>query len=150
MKKIITLLCAICICMTCNPTIPVNALETDNSDSQMTNERSGWLLGDHYLKVSPYSGSLCICADVCATEKMETLGFKDVIVQYSYNNSDWYDEWNAGDFLKNDVSIYELYNYIMSLERSSCYYRIRCTLYAKKSTFNTQKVETVSNSVWID
>ena len=99
--------------------------------------------------VSNYNSSLCVSISTVATESVEKIGVKDLTVQYSYDGTNWYNEWNAGDFLAYDTNGYSLSNYIMALDRSGCYYRISCTHYAQKSFLNTQSVSGTSNAVWI-
>lgn len=151
MKKLAFILCLTGLCMFGMGEMPVNAAEEIDEVCTETveEERAEGLVKDHYVSVSNYYGSLCISAYTQAIENMEVIGLKDVTAQYSYDGVTWYDEWNAGDFVTEGSNEYSLTNYIMSVERSGCYYRISCKHYAKKGFLNSQSIPAVSNSVWI-
>ena len=150
MKKILSVLCITSFLISGIPTISVNAEGIREESTEATDiERASWYLSYHNINVSNYNGSLCVNTVTRATESMEEIGIKDLIVQYSYNGNNWYNEWNAGDFLDYNTNGYELNNYIMALDRSGCYYRVSCTHYAKKAFLNTQSVNDTSNAVWI-
>lgn len=150
MKKILSVLCITSLLVSGIAGIPVTAEETENTCKETTNmERASWYLSYYNTNVSNYNGSLCVNINTRATESMEKIGVKNLTVQYSYDGTNWYNEWNAGDFLAYDTNGYSLNNYIMALDRSGCYYRISCTHYAQKSFLNTQSVSGTSNAVWI-
>lgn len=148
MKKIFSLLCmASLLCSM--PSISAQAVEVEEPCIETAVPASEGLIHKCNLSVSNYNGSLCVVAKTKASSEMAEIGVKDLTVQYSYDGSNWYDEWNAGNFLDYNTDEYDLSNYIISLERSGCYYRATCTHYAKKSIFNTQSESHTSNSVWI-
>lgn len=150
MKRILSVLCITSLLISGIAGMPVIAAETENICEKTTDiERASWYLSCYSANVSSYNGSLCVNINTNATEKMEEIGIKNLTIQYSYDNVNWYNEWNAGDFLAYNTNGHELNNYIMALDRSECYYRICCTHYAKKSFLNTQSVSNTSNAVWI-
>lgn len=127
----------------------VNAAEVEQSCTEIVEPASEGLINNYAIWVSDYNGSLCVTSKTYAPSNMEEIGVKDLIVQYSYNGSDWHDEWNAGNFLAYGTSEHILSNYIIALERNGCYYRVTCNHYAKKSFLKTQSDPNTSNSVWI-
>lgn len=150
MKKFLSILCITSLLVSGITGIPVIAAESENICEETTDkERASWYLSYYNTYVSNYNGSLCVNINTRATESMEKIGVKDLIVQYSYDGTSWYNEWNAGDFLAYNTNGYSLNNYIMALDRNGCYYRISCTHYAQKSFLNTQSVTGTSNAVWI-
>ena len=148
MKKMCALFCMVSLLIYSMSPISVQAVEMDESCTEIDMQSEG-LIYNCNLTASNYNGSLCVTSKTHAPSNMEEIGLKDLIVQYSYNGSDWYDEWNAGDFLAYGTSEHILSNYIISLERSGCYYRVTCKHYAKKSFGKTQSDPNTSNSVWI-
>ncbi len=150
MKKFLSVLSITSLLVSGITGIPVRAAETENICEETTDtERASWYLSYYNTYVSNYNSSLCVSISTVATESVEKIGVKDLTVQYSYDGTNWYNEWNAGDFLAYDTNGYSLSNYIMALDRSGCYYRISCTHYAQKSFLNTQSVSGTSNAVWI-
>lgn len=150
MKRILSVLCIISMLASGFSAISSNAAETDEPCTEVVDaEPSAWYFCYNNAYASNYNGNLCVSISTQATEKMAKIGLKDLTVQYSYDGSNWYNEWNAGDFLACDTNRYSLSNYIMALDRNGCYYRISCTHYAQKSFLNTQSVSNTSNAVWI-
>ena len=150
MKKFISILCLISVLISGISAIPVMAEDANENHIETADkERASWYLSYHNTYVSNYNGSLCVSTNTQATENMEEIGVKNLTVQYSYDGTNWYNEWNAGDFLSYNTDQHSLSNYIMALDRNGCYYRISCTHYAKKSFLNTQSVSNTSNAVWI-
>ncbi|MDE5753478.1 MAG: hypothetical protein K2H89_02900 [Oscillospiraceae bacterium] len=149
MKKMYALFCMMGL-LTCSmSSISVQAAEIDEPCTEIVDMQSEGLIYNCNLTVSNYNGSLCVNSTTFSPSNMEKIGLKDLIVEYSYNGVDWYYEWNAGDFLSDNAANHELSNYIISLERSGCYYHATCKHYAKKSFLNTQDDFHTSNSVWI-
>ena len=149
MKKILSIFCVMSLLMCSVSSISVNAEEIEEHYTEIVEEPYAGLVISYNLWVSNYNGSLCVNSTTNAPYNMEEIGLKDLTVQYSYNGSDWYDEWNAGNFLAYGTSGHTLSNYIISLERSGCYYRATCKHYAKEAFLNTQSNSNTSNSVWI-
>lgn len=149
MKKMFSLFCMTSLLLCSISSISVNAAELDEPCTEIIEEYYAGLVNSYNLSVSNYNGSLCVNAKTNAHYQMEEIGLKDLTVQYSYDGNNWYDEWNAGNFLGYSTVSYTLSNYIISLERSGCYYRIKCTHYAKKAFLNTESVSNTSNAVRI-
>ena len=148
MKKMLSLLCMASLLVCSMSSIPVQAVELEEPNTE-TIEPASVFIYAYSLSVSNYNGSLRVTAKTAASYNMEEIGLKDLTVQYSYDGSNWYDEWNAGDFLAYGTDNYSLSGYIISLERSGCYYRATCKHYAKESFWKTQTNSNTSNSVWI-
>ncbi len=149
MKKLLSLFCITNLLLCSKPSISVQAVEIEEPYTETVVPASEGLISNYSLWASNYNGSLCVSSVMRTSSTMEEIGIKNLTVQYSYDNSNWYDEWNAGNFLDYGTNTYTLSNYIIALDRSECYYRVTCTHYAKKSIFNTQSDSNTSNSVWI-
>lgn len=149
MKKIFSIFCVMGLLLCNGSAIHVKAVEVEEPCTEIVEEPYSWLVNNYNLTVSNYNGSLCVNALTVVSSVVEEVGLKDLTIQYSYNNSDWYNEWNAGKFCAYNTDEYILNNYIMALERHNCYYRITCKHYAKESFWSTQYESNTSNSVWI-
>ena len=149
MKKLLSLFCMASLILCSISPLAVNAAEVEEPCTEIVEVHYEGLVDSYSLWVSNYNGSLCVNATTRASSNMEEIGIKDLIVQYSYDNEHWYDEWNAGNFLAYNAVSYGLSNYIISLERSGCYYRVICKHYAKESFWKTQSNSNTSSSVWI-
>ncbi|MDE5772821.1 MAG: hypothetical protein K2I06_14585 [Ruminococcus sp.] len=149
MKKMLSLFCMAGLLVCGMSSIPVQAEKIEEPCMETVVPASEGLIYEYSLSVSDYNGSLCVNSTTSAPYAMKEIGIKDLTVQYSYDGSKWYDEWNSGNFLAYDTSEHTLSNYIISLERSGCYYRVTCKHYAKKSFGKTQSDPNTSNSVWI-
>lgn len=149
MRKLLSMFCVVGLILCSISAVPANAEEPEKTCTEAIEERYSGLLDGYNLSVSNYSGSLCVVAETRASSVIQEIGIKNLTVQYSYDNSTWYDEWNAGKFCTYDSDEYTLSNYIMALDRHGCYYRVKGTHYAKASALNTQSQFNTSNSVWI-
>lgn len=149
MRKVFSMFCMIGLILCSVSAIPANAEGLKEPCTETTENRYSGLLDEYNLSVNDYNGSLCVNARTVSFDIMQEIGVKNLTVQYSYNNSTWYDEWNAGNFCTYDANRYTLSNYIMALDRHGCYYRVKGTHYAKESALNTQSQFNTSNSVWI-
>lgn len=99
------------------------------------------------------SGSLkaiYINSRTSASEKMEDIGFKDIVVQRSSDKVNWTNEVSVGNKLKKSASSYSLAKHSVSV-KGGYYYRVKCTHYAKESGWfaDTQSIENTSSYVWI-
>ncbi|MDE7120801.1 MAG: hypothetical protein K2O42_01405 [Oscillospiraceae bacterium] len=149
MRKMLSIFCMVSLLVCSVSSISVYATDVEESCTKIEEVLSEGLIYSCNLTASNYNGSLCVNSTTNAPYNMKEIGLKNLTVQYSYNGSDWDDEWNAGNFLAYDTSGHTLSNYIISLERSECYYRVTCKHYAKESVFHTQSDSHTSNSVWI-
>ena len=148
MKKMCALFCMVSLLICNMSSISVQAAEMDESCTEIDMQSEG-LIYNCSLITSNYNGSLCVNSITRASSAIAEIGVKNLTVQYSYDGNNWYDEWNAGDFLAYNTDEHNLSNYIISLERSGCYYRVTCKHYAKESFWKTQSNSNTSNSVWI-
>lgn len=149
MKKIISIFLAVNFLICGISSLTVSANEIGEIYTETNENRASDLIYGYSLSISNYNGSLCVNARTSSSSVMKEIGLKDLKIQYSYNNSTWYNEWNAGDFLDYDTDEYTLSNYIMAVDRHGCYYRVICKHYAKEAFLVTQSESNASNSVWI-
>ena len=101
---------------------------------------------------SSTKGILYINGTIVANSSMKSIGYKDIVVQYSTDGKTWYKEKSIDDLLKSNSISYYLSDYSVSV-KGGYYYRVTCTHYAKESGFfgSSQSVDSTSNnSVWIN
>lgn len=139
------------------PTMPVKATSdisaTNITDTTADNlQRAAGIISGYYITVSSGNDSIYITAKTQAYSSMKSIGYKDIVVEYSNDNSHWYVENdNIEDLLKSDSSSYYLNNYAVSV-KGGYYYRVTLKHYAKESGWfgSSQSVENTSNSVWVN
>lgn len=110
------------------------------------------LISSYYLTISSGTKKIYINADTHGTERLAKVGFKDVIVERSSNGaSNWKEEKDLGNKLKEDAVSHTLSNYEVSVA-GGYYYRVKLTHYAKEDKFllpSTQSVKNTSNVIWV-
>lgn len=152
MKKTILILCIVGAVAFCSP--KVNAAEISNNNAQISaaesQERTAGLIRQSRLSVTCSGKNLLISGLTEANVSMQTIGYKNVIVEYSSNGTNWYEEKDLGDLLKSNSSSYYLNSYTVPV-KGGYYYRVSCTHYAKeKGLFGkSQSEDNVSDSVWV-
>lgn len=135
------------------PTTPVKAITAD-TEQVFTDEiqpRTVGLITSYEIYVSERNGNLCINGYTKSGNKMKTIGFKDISVEYSSDGVNWNNEKPSFDLLNSDSNSYYLNNYSVSVN-GGFYYRVSLNHYAKESGWfgSSQSVSNTSNSVWID
>ena len=108
------------------------------------------LISGYNLSISKSGNTLYINADTYAFSIMKTIGFKDIVVEYSSNANDWYtyDDDIPSQTTSNAYS-YSLVNFSIPVE-NGYYYRVTLTHYAKETGWifgNSQSVPNTSNVV---
>lgn len=110
------------------------------------------LISSYYLTISSGTKKIYINADTHGTEILAKVGFKNVVVERSSNGvSNWKEEKDLGNKLKENDLSYTLSNYEVSVT-GGYYYRVKLTHYAKEDKFllpATQSVNNTSNVVWV-
>ena len=110
------------------------------------------LISYYFLTISGDAKKLYISAHTHGTERLAKLGFKDIVVERSSNGvSNWTEEKDLGNKLKEDAISYTLSNYEVSVT-GGYYYRVKLTHYAKEDKLlfpTTQSVQNTSNAIWI-
>ena len=106
------------------------------------------------LKCSGQDGIISITAKTQSSGKMKKIGFTDMTIQRSSDQSHWKTEKDLGNLLGSNVRFYTLDNYIETVD-GGYYYRVVCDHYAEGvpvSGDDTQIQETpnASKDVWID
>lgn len=155
MKKYIFVLSMICAVTIISP-IQANAIDYAETEyQQVISERAvpyaEGIITSYSLSCSKADKAVKINAKTFASAEMKEVGFKDIVVQKSTDNSNWIDEVDVGKKTTTSASMYNLVNYSVSVEGGN-FYRVKCTHYAKeKGLFGgSQSVENYSNSVWVD
>lgn len=152
MKKTILILCIVGAILFCSP--KVSATEISNKGAQISaaesQERTAGLITRYDLSVTCSDKKLLINGVTLANVSMQTIGYKNVVIEYSTNGTNWYEEKSLGDLLKSDSKSYYLNSYPVSV-KGGRYYRVSCTHYAKeKGLFGrSQSEDNVSDSVWV-
>ena len=112
--------------------------------------RTVGLISRYSLKASNSGGKLCLNGYTVSNATMQSIGYKNIVIEYSTDNSHWYVENDdIDDILKSGMSYY-LNNYTFDVV-GGYYYRVTCTHYAKESGLfgSSQSLSNTSNSVWI-
>ena len=132
--------------------MPVKA--TSNLDTQVFSvedqSKTAGLIQKCSLNVSGSNRKLYINGSIVASSEMKSIGYKDISIEYSSNNVNWYEETNIGNLLKSNSNNYYLNGYTVSVN-GGYYYRISCDYYAKESGLfgSSESISATSNSVWI-
>ena len=114
-------------------------------------DRAAGLIVDCALSCSGGSKTVYINAEVYGSDIMGKIGFKNIKVQRSTNQSTWTTEKTVSDKISEDATYKFLSDYPVSVD-GGYYYRIVLDNYAKEKTWwfpETQTFTTTSNSVWI-
>lgn len=154
MNKTVLVLGVVSILTYSVPTTPVKAISNNNSStvSDENISRTAGLLSNCYITVSSGAKKIVINGKTQAISSMKSIGFKDIVVEYSNDNSHWnVENDNIADLLKSDSSSYNLYSHEIDV-KGGYYYRVKLNHYAKEKGFtgSSQSVENISDSVWID
>lgn len=152
MKKTILILCIVGAVAFCSPKVSAAAISNSNTQASVSEsqERTAGLITRCNLSVVSSGKNLLINGKTIANASMQTIGYKNVVVEYSSNGTNWYEEKDLGDLLKSNSSSYYLNSYSVPV-KGGCYYRVSCTHYAKeKGLFGkSQSEDNVSGSVWV-
>ena len=132
-----------------------NAVEYDNANVSSTNSGvsvyAAGLISDYALSCKSGSKTVYISAEVYGTAKMSKIGFKNIKVQKSSDQSNWTTEKTPPNQIAEDTYAKTLTKYAVSVE-GGYYYRVVLDNYAKEDTWwfpETQTVTVTSNSVWV-
>lgn len=152
-KKALTLSVA-SILMCSVPTMPVKAISNKNvtTVSDTNQIQTAGLISKYYISVSSGIKTLYINGETEASGNMKSIGYKDIVVEYSNDNSHWYVENDdIKDLLISNSSSYYLNDYSIPVI-GGYYYRVKLKHYAKESGWfgSSQSVENTSNSVWVN
>lgn len=135
------------------PTMPVKAVSNVRTQSVSDNNqiRTAGLISNCHLSVSSGTKKIYITGETESTQKMKSIGYTDISIEYSSDNVHWSEEKPNDDLLKSDSSSYYLNDYSVSV-KGGYYYRVSLNHYAKESGWfgSSQSVSNTSNSVWID
>lgn len=149
-KKAISIVIAGLITFSASPQLSAIADESCYS-SEMDGDRSTGLIVDASLGCSSGTKTIYINAEVCGSAVMSKIGFKNIKIQRSTNQSNWTTEKTISDKIDEDAVFKKLSSYPVSVD-GGYYYRIVLDNYAKENTWwfpETQTLTTTSNYVWI-
>ncbi len=154
-NKVLSLIFSTFLITSLNPVLGVSASEeaTDSSAIEVAIEevRAAGLISDCELGCSAGSKTVYLTAGVYGTEVMSKIGFKNIKIQRSTNQSTWTTERTVSDMISEDVRFKTVYYYPVTVD-GGYYYRIVLDNYAKENTWwfpETQTLTTTSNSVWV-
>lgn len=156
MKKIaLSIILSFLITTALIPQCYTYAIDTEPSilttTENVEGDRAAGLIVDCALSCSGGSKTVYINAEVYGSDIMGKIGFKNIKVQRSTNQSTWTTEKTVSDKISEDAAYKILSNYAVSVD-GGYYYRIVLDNYAKEKTWwfpETQTFTTTSNSVWI-
>lgn len=157
MKKNISVLLALILCLSTSPKMQVSALDietvstTVSTDEASVSPLAEGLIESYFVYCSGGSKTLYLTARTKGSETMGKIGFKNITVQRSSDNKSWTTETTISDSISDDALSHSIENYSISVT-GGYYYRVKLTHYAKEQTWffpNSQSVENISSSVWI-
>ncbi len=134
--------------------VQMKAASVDNSVYEQYENAIG-LIEKCSLKCSSYEeGYLNVTAKTQVSGKMKEVGFKNIVVQFSSDGENWYDEYTYGDHTGTDTKYHNL-NGLRLKVRGGYYYRISCVHFANGRAYGDDSVRTqtavnVSSAVWVE
>lgn len=151
MKKALISLSIVCVIALGTPAIPVYAESITKTISSNEQIRTQGLIAQYDMSVYTSKGKLYMNGTTWAFSSMKSIGYKDIVIEYSTNGTDWKTEKTIDDLLKSDSNIYCLNDYCVSVE-GGYYYRITCNHYAKEGGLfgKSQSESNTPKSVWIN
>ena len=157
MKKNISVLLSLTLCLFANPQMQVEASDIEISSTAVSatetnvSPLSEGLIESCFVYCSRGTKTLYLTAYTEGSEIMGKIGFKNIAVQRSSDNKSWTTETNISDDIAEDVASHYIDNHAISV-KGGYYYRVKLTHYAKEQTWffpNSQSVDNTSSSVWI-
>ena len=157
MKKNISVLLALTLCLLTSSKMQVSALDietvstTVSTDETSVSPLAEGLIENYFVYCSGGSKTLYFTACTRGSETMGKIGFKNITVQRSSDNKTWTTETTVSESIADDALSHSIENYPISVT-GGYYYRVKLTHYAKEQTWffpNSQSVENTSSSVWI-
>lgn len=134
------------------PTINVDVINNETIPITSTDDqtRTAGLIYRYSIGISGTQQKIYINATTVSKDSMKSIGFKDISIEYSSDNSNWHKEKDINDLLKSDSSDYYLNDYSVSV-RGGYYYRVKLSFYAKEQGLfgSSQSISCTSNSVWV-
>jgi hypothetical protein len=134
--------------------VQMKAASVDNSVYEQYENAIGLIEKCSLRCSSDERGYLDITAKTQVSGKMKEVGLKNIVVQFSSDGVNWYDEYTYGDHTGNDTKYHNL-NGLRLKVRGGYYYRISCVHFANGSvygddTVRTQTAVNTSSAVWVD
>jgi len=157
MKKSISVLLALTLCLFANPQMQVGASDIEASSTTVSATETNisplaeGLIESYFVYCSGGTKTLYLSARTKGTEILGKVGFKSITVQRSSDNKSWTTETTISDNIAEDALSHSIENYPISVA-GGYYYRVKLTHYAKEQTWffpNSQSVDNTSSSVWI-
>lgn len=151
MKKLFITFGLICLIIFNFPAEKVSAECAVQTLSTNEQARAEWLITNAEISVHTSNGNLYINGTLEANSIMKSIGYKDIVIEYSSNGTDWKTEKTIYDLLKSNSSTYYLNDYCVSV-KGGYFYRVTCNHYAKEDGLfgKSQSVSNTSKSVWIN
>lgn len=134
--------------------VQMKAASVDNSVYEQYENAIG-LIEKCSLKCSSEErGYLELTAKTQVSGKMKEVGFRNIVVQYSSDGRNWYDEYTYGDYTGTDTKYHNI-NGLSLKVRGGYYYRIACVHYAKGKAYGDEDIRTqtainTSSAVWVE
>lgn len=164
MKKIISLVCVICLLLSL--VIPSSAfgneeIQEEWQDITLTEEEFNEILSNnpnneistyatglivsYSIGVSKNGSALVIAGQTFGTTEVKKCGFSVLTIQRRTGSGDTWKNYLTYKDLYNDAGIYALAK-TLNLP-TGFQYRVTCTHYAKKNIFSVQKIDNISNTI---
>lgn len=134
--------------------VQMKAVSVDNSVYEQYENAIGLIEKCSLRCSSNEEGYLELTAKTQVSGKMNEVGFKNIVVQFSSDGENWYDEYTYGDYTGTNTKYHNL-NGLRLKVRGGYYYRISCVHYANGRAYGDDAVRTqtavnVSSAVWVE
>ena len=134
--------------------VQMKAASVDNSVYEQYENAIGLIEKCSLRCSSNEEGYLDLTAKTQVSGKMNEVGFKNIVVQFSSDGENWYDEYTYGDYTGTNTKYHNL-NGLKLKVRGGYYYRISCVHYANGRAYGDDAVRTqtavnASSAVWVE
>lgn len=120
---------------------------SDETNIDMSNRTEG-LIYQYYAIASTSNGKLVINSKTESDSTMYKIGFYEISIERSTDNSHWSQESYKGNWYTYYSSSYTFINRSFDVD-GGYYYRVSLRHYADNGSGTTQSINNTSNSVWI-
>lgn len=135
--------------------VPIKTVKAADDINQLTDEmeidisdRATGLIYQYYVTASTSNGKLVVNAKTRSDSSMYKIGFYDISIERSSDNSHWSQESYKGNWYTYYSSSYTFSDHSFDVD-GGYYYRVSLRHYADNGSGTTQSINNTSNSVWI-
>ncbi len=129
--------------------LPINTIYA-NEESDINNEiiETIGLIEDASVYCSTGTKKIHLKLDTIASGTMQTVGFKNIIIERSSNGSSWEEESRINQVTITNANRYYIYDYVVWVN-GGYYYRATLDHYAENYSGTEEYFGNTSNYVWV-